>query len=83
MSTWVPSRACGPGAERRAGCRGGGDGGLADDGGEQTGVAQAGGVVMVEPGPSMRMMAWKWTTPRRWYSATLANERRAWSRKAV
>ena len=35
-------------------------------------VAQAGGAVVGPAGPSRRMMAWKWTTPRRWYSATLA-----------
>ena len=35
-------------------------------------VAQAGGAVAGPAGPSSRMMAWKWTTPRRWYSATLA-----------
>ena len=30
-------------------------------------------VAVIGPaGPSMRMMAWKWMTPRRWYSATLA-----------
>jgi hypothetical protein len=35
-------------------------------------VAQAGGVSAGPEGPSSLMMAWKWTTPRRWYSATLA-----------
>jgi hypothetical protein len=25
------------------------------------------------------MMAWKWTTPRRWYSATLAKGTRTWA----
>ena len=35
-------------------------------------VAQAGGASAGPAGPSRRMMAWKWTTPRRWYSATLA-----------
>ena len=35
-------------------------------------VAQAGGASAGPAGPSSRMMAWKWTTPRRWYSATLA-----------
>ena len=35
-------------------------------------VAQAGGAVGGPAGPSRRTMAWKWTTPRRWYSATLA-----------
>ena len=49
-----------------------GSGGLVDGGGEQVDVAQAGGAVVGPAGPSRRMMAWKWTTPRRWYSATLA-----------
>ena len=44
-------------------------------------VAQAGGGVLPPPGPSMRMTAWKWTAPRFWYSATLAKETRAWSRR--
>jgi hypothetical protein len=35
-------------------------------------VTQAGGASAGPAGPSSRMMAWKWTTPRRWYSATLA-----------
>ena len=35
-------------------------------------VAQVGGASAGPAGPSRRMMAWKWTTPRRWYSATLA-----------
>ncbi len=39
-------------------------------------VAQAGGAVVGPAGPSRRMTAWKWTTPRRWYSATLAYETR-------
>src|SRR2546421_7787519 len=46
-------------------------------------VAQAGGA---EPGPvrpSRRMMAWKWTTPRRWYSATLAKETRSCAARAL
>jgi len=29
------------------------------------------------------MMAWKWTTPRRWYSATLAKEMRTWAASAL
>src|SRR5262249_15739941 len=37
-------------------------------------VAQAGGAVVGPAGPSMRMMAWKWTTPRRW-------TRRPWRRR--
>ena len=44
-------------------------------------VAQAGGGVSPPSGPSRRMTAWKWTAPRFWYSATLAKETRAWSRK--
>jgi hypothetical protein len=46
-------------------------------------VAQVGGVVEGPAGPSSRMMAWKWTTPRRWYSATLANETRIWAASAL
>jgi hypothetical protein len=29
------------------------------------------------------MMAWKWTTPRRWYSATLAKETRSCAARAL
>src|ERR1022692_2723313 len=47
------------------------------------GVAQAGGDVAGPPGPSRRMTAWKWTTPRHWYSATLANETRTCLASAV
>ena len=39
-------------------------------------MAQEGGGVVGPAEPSSRMMAWKWTTPRRWYSATLAYEMR-------
>ncbi len=46
-------------------------------------VAQAGGSVAGPSGPSRRMMAWKWTTPRRWYSATLAKEIRTCWRGAL
>jgi hypothetical protein len=46
-------------------------------------VAQEGGVVVGPVGPSRRMMAWKWTTPRRWYSATLAKETRTWAANAL
>jgi hypothetical protein len=35
-------------------------------------VAQVGGASAGPAGPSSLMMAWKWTTPRRWCSATLA-----------
>jgi hypothetical protein len=35
-------------------------------------VAQAGGAESGPSGRSRRMTAWKWTAPRRWYSATLA-----------
>ena len=37
-------------------------------------VAQGGGAAVGPPGPSRRMMAWKWTTPRRWYSAHTEEE---------
>ena len=46
-------------------------------------MAQAGGAVVGPVGPSRRMMAWKWTTPRRWYSATLAKETRTWAASAL
>ena len=48
-----------------------GVGGLANGAGEQAAVGP-GGAVARPVGPSRRMIAWKWTTPRRWYSATLA-----------
>ena len=32
---------------------------------------------------SRRMMAWKWTAPRRWYSATLANDTRTSRRSSA
>jgi hypothetical protein len=44
-------------------------------------VAQPGGAALPPSGPSRRMTTWKWTAPRRWYSATLANETRACRRK--
>ena len=46
-------------------------------------MAQAGGAGPGPVGPSRRMMAWKWTTPRRWYSATLANETRSCAARAL
>src|SRR2546421_11361329 len=46
-------------------------------------VAQAGGAVPGPVGPSRRMIAWKWTTPRRWYSATLAKETRSCAARAL
>jgi len=46
-------------------------------------VAQAGGVAPGPLEPSRRMMAWKWTTPRRWYSATLAKETLSWAARAL
>src|SRR5215469_16506492 len=46
-------------------------------------VDHVGGAVVGPAGPSRRMMAWKWTTPRRWYSATLAKERRTWAVSAL
>jgi len=49
----------------------------------RTTVAQVGGAVVVPVGPSSRMMAWKWTTPRLWYSATLAKEIRTWAANAL
>jgi hypothetical protein len=32
---------------------------------------------------SKRKMAWKWTAPRRWYSATLANDTRTSARSSA
>src|SRR5262249_32111555 len=46
-------------------------------------VAQAGGAVMGPVGPSSRVMAWKWTMPRRWDSAALAKETRTWAARAL
>jgi hypothetical protein len=46
-------------------------------------VAHAGGGVVGPLGPSSRMIAWKWTPPRRWYSATLAKETRIWTASAL
>ena len=46
-------------------------------------VAQVGGAEVGPVGPSSRMMAWKWTTPRRWYSATLAKETRSCAARAL
>ena len=60
-------RAAGSGA----GGDGGGGGGLGDGVGEHGGGEAGAGGCQVSPGASRRMMAWKWTTPRAWYSATL------------
>ncbi|GAA5008117.1 hypothetical protein GCM10025734_49890 [Kitasatospora paranensis] len=58
------------GGERDAGAAGGGaDGGVQERDGGPGGGGESGPV-----GPSMRITAWKWTAPRRWYSATLPNE---------
>jgi len=46
--------------------------GLADGGGEEGEGGPGGRGAGRSAGPSSRMTAWKWTTPRRWYSATLA-----------
>lgn len=46
-------------------------------------VAQVGGAVEGPAEPSRRMAAWKWTTPRRWYSATLAKETRSCAARAL
>ena len=48
----------------------------------RSGVAQAGGEVVAPSGPSRRTTAWKWTSPRRWYSATLPYETRATCRRS-
>jgi hypothetical protein len=82
---YVAVGADGPGVELTAPCERAGEaprsgrsrdadgaGGLVDGGGERARVAQAGGAAAGPAGPSSRMIAWKWTTPRRWYSATLA-----------
>jgi hypothetical protein len=63
-----------PGREARGGwdIQVDGAGGLVDGGGEQDNGRPGGRAVVGPVGPSSRMMAWKWTTPRRWYSATLA-----------
>ena len=57
-------------------CRGDGSGGLADGLGEQRGGVAGRGGWQSSPGASRRMMAWKWTTPRAWNSATLTNRTR-------
>ena len=64
----------GPGGESGSGRRDDGDGtdGLSMAAVSRRRVAQAGGAVVDPEGPSRRMTAWRWTTPRRWYSATLA-----------
>jgi hypothetical protein len=57
--------------------------GVHAEGDRGVGVTQAGGS---EPGPvepSRRMIAWKWTTPQRWYSATLAKETRSYAARAL
>jgi hypothetical protein len=74
-----------PGREARGGrdIQVDGAGGLVDGGGEQYKGRPSGRAVVGPVGPSSRMMAWKWTTPRRWYSATLAYETRTWAASAL
>ena len=49
-----------------------GGGGLVDGVAQQRGVIPGRGRLVAVPGAaSRRMTAWKWTTPRAWYSATL------------
>jgi len=51
--------------------------------GEQGMGGPGGGTAVGPAGPSSRMIAWKWTMPRRWYSATLAKETLTWAANAV
>jgi hypothetical protein len=51
-------------------------GGLVDGLGEPGGVDADLGWLVVLAGPSSLMREWKWTTPRRWNSATLTNDTR-------